>query len=126
MNNPVIKIKEQRFLLSARKTIFWENKNTLIFSDSHFGKPTNFINSILQKPYDTNLAVENLKLAIEEFSTNRIIIVGDLLDAKSRINTAPLKEFILGLNKEVILLMIKTIVLCLYTYVFYTTINEQS
>lgn len=96
MKNPSIKIKEHQFTLSPRKTIYWQNKGTLLISDLHLGKGVNAELNFLEK-------LTELEQAIKEFNINRIIILGDLFDAKSTVETSPLESLLKSLRKEIIL-----------------------
>lgn len=90
--NPVLKIKEHKFILSANKVAFWQNKSTLLLTDLHLGKnlKSNYI--------DIHTYIERLSKSIDEFNPKRIILLGDLFDAKSNIDHSPLKDFLSSVN----------------------------
>ncbi len=72
-------ILQQTLLLSANKTLFWENEKILILSDMHLGKSGHFRKNGIAIPQ--NIIKEDLvRLAtdIQYFKPTQIIIVGDL------------------------------------------------
>lgn len=71
-------ISGQQLWLSPLKAIFWENQNTLILSDLHFGKSGHFRKSgiaIPQHVYRNDL--QRLFALVQHFQPSSIIIVGD-------------------------------------------------
>ena len=73
------KIFNQTFLLSAQRTVFWEEEKTLILSDLHLGKSGHFRKSGIAIPQ--NLYKEDLFRLLNEiqvFKPAQLIIVGDL------------------------------------------------
>lgn len=98
MKNPSIKIKDHQFTLSPRKTIYWHNRGTLLISDLHLGKGVNAESNFLEK-------LTELEQAIKEFNIKRIIILGDLFDAKSNVETTHLTSLLKSLAKEIILVL---------------------
>lgn len=77
------KIKDQTFWLSASRTIFWEEQQTLILSDLHFGKTGHFRKAgiaVPQSVYKEDL--QRLLDLIHYFKPNKIIAVGDLFHSK--------------------------------------------
>jgi uncharacterized protein len=67
------------FLLSANKTIFWEEEKALILSDLHLGKSGHFRKAGIAIPQ--NILQEDLFRLLSEiqfFKPEKIIIVGDL------------------------------------------------
>ena len=73
------KIFENTFLLSAHRTVFWEEEKTLILSDLHLGKSGHFRKSGIAIPQ--NLYKEDLQRLLTEvqfYQPQKIIIVGDL------------------------------------------------
>lgn len=72
-------IKEKQLWLSAEGCIFWENQNTLIVSDLHFGKTGHFRKSGIAVPqavYKEDL--QRLLTQIQYFQPRQLIVVGDL------------------------------------------------
>lgn len=73
------KIFENTFLLSANRTVFWEEEKTLILSDLHLGKSGHFRKSgiaIPQNVYKEDL--QRLLAEVQFYQPKEIIIVGDL------------------------------------------------
>lgn len=73
------KIFNQTFLLSAQRTVFWEEEKTLILSDLHLGTSGHFRKSGIAIPQ--NLYKEDLFRLLNEiqfFKPKQLIIVGDL------------------------------------------------
>ncbi len=67
------------FLLSAHRTVFWEEEKTLILSDLHLGKSGHFRKSGIAIPQ--NIMKEDLQRLLSEvqfYQPKKIIIVGDL------------------------------------------------
>jgi uncharacterized protein len=67
------------FLLSANKTIFWEEEKALILSDLHLGKSGHFRKAGIAIPQ--NIIKEDLFRLMSEiqfFKPKKVIIVGDL------------------------------------------------
>ena len=73
------KIFDNTFLLSAHRTVFWEEKKILILSDLHLGKTGHFRKSgiaIPQNIYKGDL--QRLLAEVQFYQPKEIIIVGDL------------------------------------------------
>lgn len=67
------------FLLTANRTIFWEDQKTLILSDLHLGKSGHFRKSGIAIPQ--NMFKEDMQRLLSEiqfFQPEKVIIVGDL------------------------------------------------
>lgn len=105
MNNPLVNIKEHNFLLSPNKTIFWQNKNTILISDLHLGKASRPLNNFIPAQQNYELELERLKNAIAEFSAKRILILGDLFDVRSKVDRSLFKEAIDIPNVEITLVL---------------------
>lgn len=72
-------INGEHFVLSAERTMFWENERTLIVADLHVGKTGHFRKagiSIPQSVYKDDL--HRLLAQILFFKAERLIIAGDL------------------------------------------------
>ncbi len=72
-------VNGQRCWLSASRCVFWEQEQTLILSDLHFGKTGHFRKSgiaVPQKIYKEDL--QRLVTAIQHFEPRQLIIAGDL------------------------------------------------
>lgn len=72
-------IDGEHLILSAERTLFWENQNTLIVADLHVGKTGHFRKSGINVPqsvYKDDL--HRLLAQILFFKAERLIIAGDL------------------------------------------------
>lgn len=72
-------IKEEQFILSPERTLFWEDQHTLIVADLHVGKTGHFRKSginIPQSIYKDDL--HRLLSQILFYKAERLIIAGDL------------------------------------------------
>lgn len=72
-------IKEEQFILSPERTLFWEDQRTLIVADLHVGKTGHFRKSgisIPQSVYKDDL--HRLLSQVLFFKAERLIIAGDL------------------------------------------------
>ena len=70
---------DNRFILTANKSIFWENEQALILSDLHIGKSGHFRKSGIAIPQSILLEdMQRLLDQVQYFKPARIIIVGDL------------------------------------------------
>jgi uncharacterized protein len=101
----LVKIKDHKFILSPLKTIFWENKNTLLISDLHLGKAEHFINNFIPVPYNVDFDLQRFEASINEFNTQRVIILGDLFHAHSRVDKLIFAKFLNRINKNVVLVL---------------------
>src|SRR5258705_3884482 len=72
-------IGDQHLIMSAERTLFWENESTLILADLHVGKTGHFRKEgigVPQQVYKDDL--HRLLAQILFFKAERLIIVGDL------------------------------------------------
>lgn len=72
-------IADQHFLVTADRTIFWEEKKSLILSDLHLGKSGHFRKNGIGIPQ--NMFQEDMHRLlhnIQHFNAEQLIIVGDL------------------------------------------------
>ena len=68
-----------RFIVTARKTLFWENEKIMILSDLHLGKTGHFRKSGIGIPQTVMLEdMQRLFAEIQHFNPTTIIIIGDL------------------------------------------------
>ncbi len=70
--------QQQTLWLSSQRCIFWEEENTLIASDLHFGKTGHFRKSGI--PVPQNVYTEDLQRLITQFQyfkPGRFVVVGD-------------------------------------------------
>ncbi len=73
------KIFDHNFLLSANRTIFWEEQRALILSDLHLGKSGHFRKSGIAIPQTVfKDDMQRLLAEIQFYKPNQLIIVGDL------------------------------------------------
>ncbi len=73
-----------RFILSADRTMYWEDEKALIVSDLHFGKTGHFRKhgiGIPQNVFKEDL--QRLFAAIQYHRAEKIIIVGDMFHSRS-------------------------------------------
>jgi uncharacterized protein len=78
------KIQSHQFWLTTERTMFWEEKRTLIVSDLHFGKTGHFRKSGIAIP--ANVFTEDLQrlvAQIQHFQPRQLIIVGDMFHSKA-------------------------------------------
>lgn len=80
MNAPVeVKLQGQQFWMSGERTLFWEEKKTLILSDLHLGKTGHFRKAGIPVPgklYKNDL--HRLMETIQYFQPHSLVFVGDL------------------------------------------------
>ncbi|HMJ47667.1 MAG TPA: ligase-associated DNA damage response endonuclease PdeM [Ferruginibacter sp.] len=73
------RVLENTFLLTANRTVFWEDEKALIISDLHLGKSGHFRKSGIAIPQ--NMFREDMQRFLSEiqfFQPAKVIIVGDL------------------------------------------------
>lgn len=72
-------IANQHFLITADRTIFWEEKKALILSDLHLGKSGHFRKNGIGIPQNMfQEDMQRLMHNIQHFKAEQLIIVGDL------------------------------------------------
>lgn len=77
-------ILNNHFLLSANRTIFWEEQKALILSDLHVGKSGHFRKHGIGIPQNMlNEDMQRLFAEIQFYKPARLIIVGDLFHSHS-------------------------------------------
>lgn len=70
--------------LLPEHALFWKRAATLIIADPHIGKPGAFRAAAIAAPEGTTIAdLERLSTAIQRCSAQRLIVLGDLLHARS-------------------------------------------
>lgn len=77
-------ILNNNFLLSACRTIFWEEQKTLILSDLHLGKSGHFRKNGIGIPQ--NMFAEDMQRLLAEiqfYKPRKVLIVGDLFHSHS-------------------------------------------
>lgn len=77
-------ILNNHFLLSANRTVFWEEQKALILSDLHVGKSGHFRKNGIGIPQNMlNEDMQRLFAEIQFYKPERLIIVGDLFHSHS-------------------------------------------
>ena len=77
-------ILNNHFLLSANRTVFWEEQKTLILSDLHVGKSGHFRKNGIGIPQNMlNEDMQRLFAEIQFYKPSSLIIVGDLFHSHS-------------------------------------------
>jgi DNA ligase-associated metallophosphoesterase len=70
--------------LLPERALFWKRAATLIIADPHVGKPGAFRAAAIAAPEGTTIAdLERLSTAIRRCGAQRLIVLGDLLHARS-------------------------------------------
>lgn len=80
MQAPVLHILHRhKFWVSAERVLFWENENTVIASDLHFGKTGHFRKSGIAVPQTVfKEDLQRLVAQLQHFSPRLLLVVGDL------------------------------------------------
>ncbi|HSN61423.1 MAG TPA: hypothetical protein VLR49_10840, partial [Ferruginibacter sp.] len=77
-------ILNNHFLLSANRTIFWEEQKALILSDLHIGKSGHFRKNGIGIPQNMlSEDMQRLFAEIQFYNPSKVIIVGDLFHSHS-------------------------------------------
>lgn len=77
-------ISGNHFLLSADRTIYWEEEKALIISDLHLGKSGHFRKHGIGIPQDVfKEDMQRLIVSIQMYKPRKIIIVGDMFHSHS-------------------------------------------
>ncbi|MEO7265439.1 MAG: ligase-associated DNA damage response endonuclease PdeM [Ferruginibacter sp.] len=72
-----------RLLLTANRTIFWEDKETLVLSDLHLGKSGHFRKAGIGVPQSVfKEDMQRLLSEIQIYNAKQLIIVGDLFHSR--------------------------------------------
>ncbi len=72
-------IRENSFLLSSYKCIFWEEQKTLILSDLHFGKSGHFRKSGIAVPQNVfKEDIQRFVSLLQHFKPANVIVIGDM------------------------------------------------
>ncbi|MPS64733.1 ligase-associated DNA damage response endonuclease PdeM [Chryseobacterium sp.] len=78
----LISIKEENFILTNQRALFWKEASALILSDLHLGKTAHFRKNGIPLPSDIILEdLKRLSDLINHFNPKKIIVVGDFLHA---------------------------------------------
>src|SRR3982751_5008512 len=71
-------VNQQKFWVSSERVLFWENENTLIVSDLHFGKTGHFRKAGIAMPQSVfKEDLQRLISQIQHFSPRHLLVVGD-------------------------------------------------
>jgi len=71
-------VNKQQFWVSSERVLFWENENTLIVSDLHFGKTGHFRKSGIAVPQSVfKEDLQRLVAQLQHFSPKHLLVVGD-------------------------------------------------
>ena len=77
-----IKIRDERFILTNQRAMYWPNESAIILSDLHLGKTAHFRKNCIALPSDLiEKDLERLTQIIQNYSAEKLIIVGDFLHA---------------------------------------------
>lgn len=76
-------VSEQTLWLSGQRVIFWEEEQSLIVSDCHFGKTGHFRKSGIAVPQQLfRKDMQRLLHQVQHFNAKRLIITGDFFHSK--------------------------------------------
>lgn len=82
VSTKAIKIKNQNFVLTNQRALFWEDQKALVLSDLHIGKTSHFRKNgiaLANQVFESDL--QRLSVLIEYFQPEKFLVVGDLLHA---------------------------------------------
>ena len=80
--------------LLPERALFWKRPATLIIADPHIGKPGAFRAAAIAAPEGTTIAdLERLSTVIRRCGVQRLIVLGDLLHARSGRTAATMSAF---------------------------------
>ncbi|WP_262147039.1 ligase-associated DNA damage response endonuclease PdeM [Chryseobacterium foetidum] len=82
VSTKAIKIKNQNFVLTNQRALFWEDQKALVLSDLHIGKTAHFRKNgiaLANQVFESDL--QRLSVLIEYFQPEKFLVVGDLLHA---------------------------------------------
>jgi DNA ligase-associated metallophosphoesterase len=78
------KIKGQTLCLCSERSIFWENEQSLIVSDLHFGKTGHFRKAGIAVPQTVfKEDIQRLVAQIQYFKPTTVIVVGDMFHSSA-------------------------------------------
>ncbi len=77
-------IQDNQFLITAHRSLFWENEKALILSDLHLGKSGHFRKSGIAIPQTVLMEdMQRLMAQIQFYKPEKLIIVGDLFHSEA-------------------------------------------
>ena len=91
-----LKFANQNLLLTNQRALFWETQNALVLSDLHIGKSATFRKNGI--PISQSVLIEDLqrlKILIDQFKAEKLIIVGDLFHAELNKDIDYFKDWLL-------------------------------
>lgn len=75
---------DERFTLSPWRVAYWPRRRTLLVADMHLGKPAAFRHAGVPVPEEcTHKDLATLSAALDHFPSGRLVILGDLLHART-------------------------------------------
>lgn len=107
MDNVIHSISNQNFILLPQKAIFWEEKQTLILGDLHFGKATHFRKNgiALRQSIATN-DFDKFNALLAAIKPKQVYFLGDLFHSEYNSEMLDFQE-IIKLNSSVKFVLIK-------------------
>lgn len=87
MQPPVLHtIHDQKFWLSAQRSVFWEAQKTLIISDLHLGKSGHFRKAGIPVPQQVlKEDMHRLLTLLHHFKSEKLIVVGDFFHSTANL-----------------------------------------
>lgn len=80
-----IRVAGEELVLLPEKMVWWPKEQTLLVADLHFGKAATFRNGGIPVPAGTTGAMlDRLSSAIEKYSANRLLMLGDFVHSATR------------------------------------------
>ncbi len=90
-----LKILDQDFLLIPEKAIYWEQEDTLLIADLHFGKITHFRKAGIAIPDGAALKNFNkLQSLLNSYPSKKVIFLGDLFHSELNTEWLAFKDLI--------------------------------
>src|SRR5215207_6184828 len=79
-----IELEGERLALLPERAVWWEGRQTLLAADLHWGKAAAFRAAAIPVPEATTGSdLERLTRAIEQTGARRLVLLGDLIHARS-------------------------------------------
>ena len=91
-----LKFANQNLVLTNQRALFWDQQNALVLSDLHIGKSATFRKNGI--PISQSVLIEDLKrlkVLIDHFKAEKLIIVGDLFHAEFNQDIDYFKDWLL-------------------------------
>ena len=80
----VIELRGENVVLLAERAFFWLSRQTLVVADMHLGKAVSYRSFGIPMPGGTTQAdLERLSVSIRRTGARRLLLLGDLIHAKS-------------------------------------------